>query len=157
MEANRGRLKEDSFFISKFTRQGSIPRGAQSWKTFAAFAGCFLLLAVSCSAETASWYSVESCKREGTWRKYGGRMANGKIFDDTKLTCASWDYPFGTKLKITNTENGKSVIVEVTDRGPAKSLYRKGRTVDLSKEAFSVIASLNRGIINIRKRVHDKK
>lgn len=157
METNRGRLKEDSFFMSLFTRQGSIPLGVTSRKTFAAFVGCFLLLAVSCHAETASWYSVASCKREGTWQKYGGLMANGKKFDDDKLTCASWDYPFGTKLKITNTDNGKSVVCEVTDRGPAKRLYRKGRTVDLSKEAFSVIASINRGIINITKGVCDER
>lgn len=99
---------------------------------------------------TASWYSVESCKREGTWQKYGGKMANGKEFKNDRLTCASWDHPFGTLLGITNTHNGKSVVVEVSDRGPAKRLYRMGRVIDLSKRAFSKIASLEQGVIPIQ-------
>ena len=76
-------------------------------------------------------------------------MANGEIFDDTRITCAAWDYQFGTILKVTNLANGKSVLVEVTDRGPAKRLYKKGRIVDLSKGAFREIASLERGIIEV--------
>ena len=102
----------------------------------------------SCKAEEitkASWYSVESCKREGT----SGIMANGEILDDNKLTCASWDYDFGTLLKITNLENNKSVIVEVTDRGPAWRLYYTSRTIDLSKKAFETIADLDKGVIRI--------
>lgn len=103
---------------------------------------------VNCFAETAltaSWYSVESCEREGT----SGIMANGRKLNDEELTCASWDFRFGTKLKITNERNGKSVIVTVTDRGPTKRLYRQGRIVDLSKRAFSQIADLKQGIISV--------
>lgn len=92
---------------------------------------------------TASYYTVKSCLREGT----SGIMANGRRLNDEALTCASWDYKFGTKLRITNTQNGRSVICIVTDRGPAKKLYRKGRIVDLSKCAFMEIASLKQGII----------
>lgn len=100
---------------------------------------------------TASWYDIESCLREGT----SGICANGQRLDDTKLTCASWDYPFGARLKITNLNNYKSVIVTVTDRGPSKKLYRKGRIIDLSKAAFSSIASLRQGIIPIKAEVAD--
>lgn len=95
---------------------------------------------------TASWYSLESCLYEGT----SGIMANGKRLNDEKLTCASWDYKFGTLLKVTNLANGKSVIVEVTDRGPAKRLYRKGRILDLSKEAFRAVANFKSGVIPIK-------
>lgn len=95
---------------------------------------------------TASWYSVASCKREGT----SGIMANGRKLDDEKLTAASWDYPFGTKLKITNLKNQRSIVVSVSDRGPAKRLYRNGRIVDLSKAAFQSIGLLREGIIEVR-------
>jgi len=95
---------------------------------------------------TASWYSEASCLAES------GQciMANGQPLDDSALTCASWDYRFGTSLKITNIDNGKSVIVTVTDRGPAKRLYKRGRVIDLSKQAFLNIADLKKGIINIK-------
>lgn len=94
---------------------------------------------------TASYYTVKSCLREGT----SGIMANGHKLDDNALTCASWDYKFGTKLKITSLKSGKSVICEVTDRGPAKRLYKQGRIIDLSRKAFSSIATLKDGIIPI--------
>ena len=98
-------------------------------------------------AETASYYTVESCKREGT----SGVMANGEPLNDEGLTCASWDFDFGTILMVTNLDNGLSTRVEVTDRGPNKRLYNKGRTIDLSKKAFSEIADLKQGIIQIEK------
>lgn len=94
----------------------------------------------------ASWYSRESCRREGT----SGITASGERFENENLTCASWDYSFGTLLRITNAKNGKSVIVRVNDRGPAKRLYRQGRIVDLSKAAFREIASLSKGIIKVK-------
>jgi len=94
---------------------------------------------------TASYYTVESCKREGT----SGIMANGQRLDDEKLTCASWEYPFGTRLRIRNLENNKEVLVCVTDRGPNRKLYRQGRTIDLSKRAFREIASLKQGVIPV--------
>jgi len=94
----------------------------------------------------ASWYSVASCLREGT----SGIMANGKELRDEELTCASWDYPFGTVLLITNLANSKTVKVIVSDRGPSKRLYRLGRRIDLSKGAFGQIANLKSGIIKVR-------
>jgi rare lipoprotein A len=110
----------------------------------------FLMIILFCClfahADTASWYSRESCKHEGT----SGIMANGKELKDDELTCASWDYCFGTRLLITNLANFRSVIVKVTDRGPAKRLYRKGRKIDLSKGAFSKIANLKQGIISCK-------
>lgn len=68
---------------------------------------------------------------------HGRRTASGKRFDNTKYTAAHRKFPFGTKLKVTNEANGKSVIVEVTDRGP----FTKGRDIDLTKKAFMEIAS----------------
>ena len=94
----------------------------------------------------ASWYSVESCRREGT----SGIMANGEVLDDKQFTCASWDYRFGTRLLISNRDTGAKVVVEVTDRGPARRLYRMGRIMDLSKRAFSEIADLKQGVISVK-------
>jgi len=95
---------------------------------------------------TASWYSVESCKKEGS----SGIMANGKELKDEEKTCASWDYPFGTKISVTNLRTAETCIVEVTDRGPSRDLYRQGRILDLSKSAFAEIAPLEQGIIPVR-------
>lgn len=70
----------------------------------------------------------------------GLKTASGKPFDMNKYTCAHKTLPFGTKLKVTNQQNGKSVIVEVTDRGP----FVKSREIDLTKKAFMDITS-NKG------------
>lgn len=68
---------------------------------------------------------------------HGKKTASGKLFDMYKLTAAHKTFKFGTKVRVTNEANGKSVIVEITDRGP----YVRGREIDLSKKAFFTIAS----------------
>ena len=67
----------------------------------------------------------------------GKRTSSGIRFDNNKYTAAHRKLPFGTKLRITNEENGKSVIVEVIDRGP----FSRGREIDLSRRAFMEIVS----------------
>ena len=71
----------------------------------------------------------------------GRRTASGRRFDNKKLTAAHRKLAFGTMLKVTNQLNGKSVIVEVNDRGP----FTKGREIDLSKRAFMSIAGNKSG------------
>lgn len=71
----------------------------------------------------------------------GKKTASGNRFDNQKLTAAHRKFPFGTILRITNEVNGKSVIIEVTDRGP----FAKGREIDLSKKAFMDITSNKKG------------
>jgi rare lipoprotein A len=66
----------------------------------------------------------------------GKRTASGARFDNSKYTAAHRKFPFGTKLKVTNQTNGKSVVVEVADRGP----FSRGREIDLTKKAFREIA-----------------
>ncbi|MBD3582090.1 septal ring lytic transglycosylase RlpA family protein [Flavobacterium selenitireducens] len=66
----------------------------------------------------------------------GRRTASGKKFSNNGLTAAHRKLPFGTKVKVTNERNGKSIIVEVTDRGP----FTRGRDIDLTKRAFMDIA-----------------
>jgi rare lipoprotein A len=67
----------------------------------------------------------------------GKRTSSGIRFSNDKYTAAHRKLPFGTKLKVTNEDNGKWVIVEVIDRGP----FSRGREIDLSRRAFMEIAS----------------
>jgi len=74
-------------------------------------------------------------------------MANGQPFDPDKLTAASWDYDLGTKVVVTRGD--RSVVVEITDRGPARRLFREGRKIDLSEAAFAKLADTDEGLIEV--------
>lgn len=76
----------------------------------------------------------------------GRKTANGQIFDQGKLTAAHRTLPFGTKVKVTNTSNHKSVTVTVNDRGP----FVRGRMIDLSSSAFRVIGNTRSGVLNVK-------
>ncbi|BCB80515.1 hypothetical protein GCM10022251_03350 [Phytohabitans flavus] len=71
--------------------------------------------------------------------------ANGEQFDPEALTAAHKTWAFGTRVRVTNPDNGKSVIVRINDRGP----YIDGRCIDLSRAAFRAIASLGLGHIDV--------
>ena len=73
------------------------------------------------------------------------KTASGELYDKAKKTAAHMKLPFGTKVKVTNTQNGKSVIVKINDRGP----FAKNRIIDLSGSAFSRIANLDAGVIDV--------
>ena len=74
------------------------------------------------------------------------KTASGELYDKAKKTAAHMKLPFGTKVKVTNTKNSKSVIVKINDRGP----FVKGRIVDLSGSAFSSIANFDAGVIEVK-------
>lgn len=75
----------------------------------------------------------------------GRPTKSGEIFNQNLLTCASNVFPIGTRLKLTNVENGKSVVVRVNDTGGFRRV-----TLDLSKKAFRKIADLKIGIVKIK-------
>lgn len=76
--------------------------------------------------------------------RYRGKFTHsGEIYDDTKFTCASNRYKFGTLLQITNLSNMKSVVVKVNDTGEL------GDSIDLTKTAFKRIANLEDGRIKV--------
>ena len=76
----------------------------------------------------------------------GRKTASGKRFDNSKMTAAHKKLPFGTKLRVTNPANSKSVIVTVTDRGP----FTRGREIDLTRKAFTEIShAKGRGFLNV--------
>lgn len=76
----------------------------------------------------------------------GKRTASGRIFDSSALTAAHPSLKFGTIVRVTNPANGKSVDVEITDRGP----YAHGRCLDLSKAAFTQIAPASQGVATVQ-------
>jgi len=107
-----------------------------------------LAFCITASAKSglASWYSVESCQREGT---SGVWTASGERFTNEGLTCAMRSRDFGKYYKVTNLENGKSVIVRHNDFGPNLKLWKEGRKIDLTKKAFSIIGNLDKGLIKV--------
>lgn len=108
-----------------------------------------LMLVSSAKAELtlqkgfASWYGEEL---------RGRLMANGEPFDPDKLTAASWFYPLGTRVRVTVSSpyfEARSVLVTITDRGPAKSLVRQGRVIDLGRAAFRKLAEPDLGLVEV--------
>jgi rare lipoprotein A len=85
----------------------------------------------------ASWYGKQH---------QGRKMANGKRFDRNKLTAASWYLPLGTVIRVMNLENGKSVVVTVTDRGPN---HRLNRVLDLSEAAAEQLDYIDQGLTRV--------
>ncbi len=99
-----------------------------------------LLLSLSLCAQQqrgkASYYSK---------RATGARTASGERLHHDSLTCAHRTYPFGTLLKVTNPNNGNSVVVKVTDRGP----FGHGRIIDLSYGAAKQLGILSNGVATV--------
>lgn len=87
---------------------------------------------------TASHYGLN----DGT---DGGPTASGETFHAWGLTAASKSLPLGSRIRVTNTANGKSVVVRINDRGP----YVGGRCLDLSAGAFSAIGSTGSGTMKV--------
>ncbi len=86
---------------------------------------------------TASWYGPGF---------NGKKTASGEKFDMNKFSAAHRKLPFGTKVRVTNLNNGKSVIVRINDRGP----FKKGRVIDLSKKAAEQIGLIKSGVAPVK-------
>jgi len=84
----------------------------------------------------ASWYGKEL---------QGRKTASGERFDRHKLTAAHRKLPFGTRVRVTNTRNGKSVIVRINDRGP----FGGKRIIDLSEAAARRIGMIGAGVATV--------
>ncbi|TIX50383.1 septal ring lytic transglycosylase RlpA family protein [Alteraurantiacibacter aquimixticola] len=75
-------------------------------------------------------------------RRFAGRpTANGETFDPQQLTAAHKTLPFGSMVRVTNTRNGRQVVVRINDRGP----FVRGRTIDLSRAAAEEIGIVSAG------------
>ncbi len=79
-------------------------------------------------------------------------MANGEPFNPDKMTAASWSYPLGTVVRVMATSVGgetRSVVVTITDRGPARKHVQKGRIIDLARAAFGRLAHPEVGLLEV--------
>jgi peptidoglycan lytic transglycosylase len=85
----------------------------------------------------ASWYGAPF---------HGRQASNGEIYDMNKLTAAHRTLPFNTVVRVTNTVNGKSTTVRITDRGP----FVDNRIIDLSYAAAKEISSIGPGVVPVR-------
>ena len=92
-----------------------------------------LLLSENAMAEPscgkASWYAMNS------------KTASGERMNPSDMTAAHRNYRFGSKIRVTNKRNGKSVVVRINDRGP----FVKGRIIDVSKAAASQLGFIRSG------------
>lgn len=79
--------------------------------------------------------------------KFHGRStASGEKYDKRKLTAAHRNLPFGTRVRVRNLKNNRSVIVRINDRGP----FVKGRIVDLSRAAAERIDMVRDGVVSVK-------
>lgn len=85
----------------------------------------------------ASWYGP---------RFHGRRTANGERFNKFHLTAAHRTLPFGTRVRVTNLQNGRSIVVRINDRGP----YIRGRIIDLSYAAARELGMHRQGVIQVK-------
>lgn len=89
--------------------------------------------AVSTSTGVASWYGPGF---------NGKKTASGERFNENLFTAAHRTLPFGSVVRVTNLQNGRSVDVRINDRGP----FAKGRVIDISKAAAKEIGIIQQGI-----------
>jgi rare lipoprotein A len=85
----------------------------------------------------ASWYGGEC---------HGSPTASGETFDMYAYTAAHRDLPFGTRVRVTNEANGRSVVVRINDRGPGV----EGRILDLSYAAAKQLGMLEAGVVRVK-------
>lgn len=101
-----------------------------------------ILAALAAPVQAASGCGIASFYGHG----FDGRLtANGERFNRWGMTAAHRSLPFGSRVRVVNQENGRSVTIRINDDGP----HIPGRIIDLSEGAFSKIASPSQGLANV--------
>ena len=118
------------------------PRALRGTRTAAAILGLGLCAATGgpAAADTvgvASFYDG---------RLHGGPTASGERFNQNAMTAAHRTYPIGTRVRVTNLNNGKSVTLRINDRGP----YIRGRIIDVSRGAAAQLGFIANGLAKVR-------
>lgn len=109
-----------------------------------------LVLLISC----ATFAQVQTGKASFYAKKFEGRMtASGETYDPNKLTAAHRHLPFGTKVRVTNLANNKTVTVKINDRGP----FVSGRIIDLSRSAADKLNFITSGTTDVVVKTIDGK
>lgn len=112
------------------------------------FFNLLLVALISCSA----FGQTQSGKASFYADKFEGHpTASGEKYKHSKLTAAHKTLPFGTQVRVTNTANGKTVVVIINDRGP----YVDGRIIDLSKSAAEKLDFIQQGLAEVTIEVID--
>ncbi len=102
------------------------------------------IAAASLSAATLLAFSATTASAQcgsASWYALTSKTASGERMNPAALTAAHRSLPFGSKMKITNQRNGKSVVVRINDRGP----FIKGRVLDLSRAAAHQLGFIRAG------------
>lgn len=103
-----------------------------------------LLLTTACSKHPKN---VEVGKASWYGKKYHGRQtASGETYNMYDFTAAHKTLPFNSKVKVTNLNNNRSVIVRINDRGP----FVRGRIIDLSYAAAEALDYINDGVVKVK-------
>jgi len=77
---------------------------------------------------------------------HGRRTASGERFDMSEMTAAHPSLPFGTRVRVTNLTNGRSVVLRINDRGP----FKRDRIIDVSRAAAKELAMIGPGTAKVR-------
>ena len=121
----QGRVKRSPYVVKGKRYQPMSIKAAQTYK----------------ETGMASWYGYE------TYHMKDGHMtANGEAFDPRKPSAAHKLLPLPTNVKVTNLENGRSILLRVNDRGP----FAKGRIIDLSADAAKQLGFYKKGSARVR-------
>lgn len=123
---------------------GNMIRGTKYITLLTVFLSA-LIFVTSCVSVTPSFYRPGAEYVTASWYgpKFNGRpTASGERFDMYAMTCAHKKMPFGTRLRVTNPDNNRSVVVKVNDRGP----FIRGRDLDLSYGAAKKIGLVKKGV-----------
>lgn len=92
-----------------------------------------------------SGVAAKSITGLASYYKSGKKTANGERFNPNGLTAAHRTLPFGTRVRVTNLRNGKSVVVRINDRGP----FIRGRVIDLSLGAANFVGMTKSGVAKV--------
>ncbi|MGZ8156015.1 MAG: septal ring lytic transglycosylase RlpA family protein [Burkholderiales bacterium] len=121
------------------------------------------LLAIGdASAPSAAYAGEKSAKAKKTQtglasyysrRLEGKETASGETFRNDELVAAHRSYPFGTRARVTNLENGRSVVVRITDRGASAGNRREGVIIDVSQAAAARLKMKKDGRVRVRVQV----
>jgi rare lipoprotein A len=79
---------------------------------------------------------------------HGKKTASGERFDRNRLTAAHFNLPFGTRVRVTNRNNGREVVVRINDRLPQQTL-RRGRIIDVSHAAARRLGMVRDGVVPV--------
>lgn len=124
--------------LADYAVRAGVDRARQGYMVFTASQGrVFPSRDVRLAQGTASWYGEPY---------HGRRTASGTVYNMHRLTAAHQDLPFNTRIKVTNLDNGRSVVLKIDDRGP----FIDGRIVDVSFRAAQDLGMVHDGLADVQ-------